>query len=248
VPRSTCRRVRTALAALALVAAAAARAAPIQISWDPELAFDYDRANYEKGLRELVEQGYAMVSAETGLSLERPLQVKVLTGAHYENQFGTQAAWLQGARYSAGAIHVNGGSRFTEGFAGLLVHELTHAVLDHRGTARGLPLWLNEGLAERMSWRRKGVEDLSFAQRTELRRAAAEKQLVPLPAWGQVTFTYLQCYAAALFFERKQGKDVMMQVIRRTLDGEPFERALDHETRWGMEDFHREFVGWVEHL
>ncbi len=143
---------------------------------------------------------------------------------------------------------MNGGSRFTSFFLGILVHEMTHAVLDRDGTARGLPLWLNEGWAERLSWKRQGAEDLTFAQKIELQAEAREHRLTPLPAWGRIRFSYLQCRAAAMFLERAAGRDAMLAVVRRTLQGEPFERALDRETRWTVDDLNRKFVEWVEHL
>lgn len=244
----TMRSTRAVCAGLALLAATGAGAAPLDISWDKDLAFDYDREHYQRELQSIVEQSYSLAAAETGLTLLRPLKVTVLTRARYEQQFGTGAAFTQGARYQRGAIYVNGGSRLNDAFSGVIVHEMTHAFLDHRGTAHRLPLWLNEGLAERLSWKRKGLDELAPNQKMEVQYAGRSGALIPLPAWGKVTFTYLQCYAAALFLEKKVGKDKMMAVVRRTLDGDSFERALDKETRWSTTDLEREFVSWVEHL
>lgn len=241
-------RWRAAVVVLALASPAVSRADAFELVWDKDLAFDYDREHYDREIRQLLDQSYAMVSAELGLSLERPVKVNVLTPARYEAQFGAAAAFRQGARYGQGAIHVNGGSRFTSAFQGLLVHEMTHAVLDHRGTAAGLPLWVNEGLAERLGWKRQGIEDLTFGQKMTLQAEAREHRLTPLPAWGRVTFSYLQCQAAALFFERTAGREKMLAVVRRTLQGEPFEHALDGELRWTIDDLNRKFVEWVEHL
>jgi hypothetical protein len=239
---------KTVFAGIALLAATGAGAAPLEITWDKELAFDHDREHYQRELRSIVEQSYSQASAEMGLTIQQTLKVNVLTRARYEGRFGTGAAFTQGARYHRGAIYVNGGSRLDDGFSGLMVHEMTHAVLDHRGTSHRLPLWLNEGLAERLSWKRRGLEDLAPNQKTEVQYEGRKGTLIPLPTWGNMTFTYLQCYAAALFFEKKVGKDKMLAVVRRTLGGESFERALDQETRWSMADLDREFVSWVEHL
>ncbi len=59
---------------------------------------------------------------------------------------------------------------------------------------------------------------------------------------------YLQFYTAALFVEKKVGKDKLLAVVRRTLQGEPFERALDQEVRWTISDLEREFVAWMDQL
>jgi hypothetical protein len=59
---------------------------------------------------------------------------------------------------------------------------------------------------------------------------------------------YLQFYAAALFIEKKVGKDKLLAVVRRTLQGESFEHALDQEVRWTIRDLEREFAAWVDRL
>lgn len=233
---------------VALASPALPRAAPFELAWDQDLVFDYDREHYDREIRKLLDESYAMVAAYTGLSLERPVKVNILTPARYEARFGAAAAFHQGARYGQGAIHVNGGSRFTSGFLGLLVHEMTHAVLDAHGTADLLPRWLNEGLADLLGWRRQGVDELTFGQKLELQTAAREHRLLPLPSSATVPFPYLRCRAAAMFLEKKAGKDAMLVVVRRTLEGEPFERALDREVRWTSDDLDRKLVEWVEHL
>lgn len=239
---------RALAASVALAAAAGAGAAPVEISWDQDLVFESERERYQRGLGAVVDEAQAYVSAETGLALERPLRVEVLTKARYERRFGTAAYTTQGAHYRDGAIHVNGGSRLDVHFLGTMVHEMTHAVLDHRGTGSRLPVWLNEGLAERLSWKRMGVDDLAPNQREAIRYAGRQRTLVPLPARRPPTLDYLQCRAAVLFLEAKAGREKVLAVVRRTLEGTPYERALDQETRLSPADLDREFVAWVEHL
>jgi len=240
-------RLLAAVAGLAIGTPAAA--AEVEISWDRDLAFEYDRENYQRALSEIVEQARVQVSAELGVTLQRSLRVEVHSPARYEQLFGTAAAFSQGAHYSRGAIHVNGGNRLGGRFAGLMVHEMTHAFLDSWGTGGRLPTWLNEGLAERLAWRRMGLDDLAPNQVLELEAARREGKLVPLPARMHLTaFGYLQCYAAVLFLEKKAGKAKVSAVVRRTLEGEPFERALDRELRWTAGDLEREYAAWVERL
>jgi len=246
----TGRPILLAVAGLAgLASSTLAVAAEIEISWDRDLAFEYDRENYQRTLADLVDQARAQVSAELGVPLQRSLRVEVHSRARYEQHFGTAAAFSQGAHYSSGAIHVNGGNRLGGRFAGLLVHEMTHAFLDSWGTGGRLPTWLNEGLAERLAWRRMGLDDLAPNQVLELESARRQGKLVPLPARAHLSaFGYLQCYAAVLFLEKKAGKAKVSAVVRRTLEGEPFERALDRELRWSVGDVEREYAAWVEHL
>jgi len=229
--------------------AASATAVPVEISWDQEVAFEYDRESYQKALREIVEQSYVLLSAELGLALRQTVHVKIDTRAHFEQQFGTAAAWVEAAHYSREVIYINGGSKLDDRFAGYVVHEMTHALFDYQGTAGRLPTWLNEGVAERFRWKRMGLEDLSPNQIAELKQAHQAGALIPLPRSGPLSqFGYLQCYAAVLFLEKRVGKGPLLSTVRRTLDGQTFERALDREIGWSTTEVEREFASWVEHL
>ncbi|HEY6006392.1 MAG TPA: hypothetical protein VIV57_26165 [Anaeromyxobacter sp.] len=240
--------VAAVLAAVVLVPASGRAGAEVKIAWDPDLAFEWDRKTYERTLRETVQRGFEDASAGLGLAAPPP-SVHVVTRARYEARFGTADAFDQGARYERGAIWVNGGRRLDDRFAGLLVHEMTHAVLDGERTGHLLPTWVNEGLAERLSWKRRGLEDLAPNQVWELKGALGQGRLLPLPARGYLSpFGYLQAYAAVLFLERKLGRERLLAVVRRTLGGEPFERALDAEARLTLPQLERELASWVDHL
>ena len=247
----TTRSTRAILLLLALggPAAAAADPPPPEIAWDRDLAFEHDRENYQRTLAGIVDGAWRLARAEAGLEPRRAVKVRVHSRAGYESAFGSGAAWNFGAHYWRGEIHVNGGNRLDDRFAGGVAHEMVHAVLDHQGTAWRLPTWLNEGLAERVGWKRMGLDDLAPNQVLELQYHGRERALVPLPLHGYLTRAgYLHCYAAVLFVEKKAGRERLLAVVRRTLEGEPFERALDRETRWSMADLEREFADWVAHL
>jgi hypothetical protein len=246
--RST--RTRLALAvAVALPFAPAARAAEIEISWDRDLAQEWDRASYEKTLRQFVEEGLAVSAGWLGIDPSRPIKVNVLTRARYEAQFGSDAAWSRGAHYQGGAIQTNGGARLDGTFAGLLAHELTHAILDHRATGGRLPQWLNEGLAERVAWRRRGIEQLDGVQVNRLETALDQRTLLPLPSGVRLSnFGYLQSFAAILYLESKLGRERLLAVVRRTIEKEPFERALAAEAGMSPRQLDEGFVYWVDHL
>jgi len=243
------RAPRLAIALLLVLAAGPARSAELNLTWEKDLAFEWDRASYEKTRRRMVQASEADVSAWLGWPRSRPLEVRVLTRAHYEAEFGSGAAWNTGARYSRGVIHVNGGARLDGWFAGLLAHELTHALLDDWRSLRRLPLWLNEGLAERLGFRARGQDALDSTQRQQLEVALQQRQLVPLPADGGMTpMRYLQGYAAVLFLEKKVGKDRLLALVRRALMRGTFEEALDAELRWTPRKLEEEFSYWVDHL
>jgi len=246
---SSLKQLLVVAAGLSLVVGRSTRAAsPLVMAWDKDLAFEYDRENYQQMLTDIVQKSHSLVASELGWPLQRPLTINIYTRGRYEKQFGTGAAFTQGARYYRGAIYVNGGNRLDDAFAGLMVHEMTHAFLDYRGTSSELPTWLNEGLAERLSWKRKGLDSLAPNQVMTIQYKRRQGALTPLPAWGQVRMDYLQFYAAALFVEKKVGKDKLLAIVSRTLKGEPFERALDQEVRWTVVDLEREFIAWVDRL
>ncbi len=238
---------RVLAAALTALAAARVSAAEIAISWDPDLAFEWDRARYEQTLRELIRRSEGEVAAWLGFERTRPLVVRVLTRPRYEQAFGSVQAANAGAHYARGAIHVNGGARLDGWFAGMLTHELTHAWLDDLGTGHRLPGWLNEGIAERLGYRTRGQDGLTTGQRQELEVALQERRLVPLGA-AAGRFRYLQGYAAVLFLEQKVGKEALLAVVRRTMRQGTFEQALDAELRWKPKDLDAAFATWVDRL
>lgn len=239
---------RLALVAL-LALSASARAAQVDIAWDPGLAFDFDRGHYEALMQQIASQGYGEASAFVGLARDKPLRLFVYTHEHYEKEFGTSAEISRGAHYFRDAIYVNGGSRLDSHFAGTLAHEMTHALLDYRGTAHALPVWLNEGLAERVSWLHQGLADLANSQATTIKAAREHGSLTPLQARDYLSpFGYLQSWAAVLFMEQKLGRKTLLAVAKKTLDGLPFERALYQETQWTQGELEQAFNDWAEQL
>jgi hypothetical protein len=250
-PAPTCgpRAARALAAALALVASATAAAGETRISWDPDLAFEWDRANYERTIREMVQRSDGEIAAWFGSSRTRALDIRVMTKARYEQTFGSGMAWSVGAHYRGGVVHVNGGARLDGWFAGMLTHEMTHAYLDDLGTGWRLPMWLNEGIATRLGRRTRGEDALSTTERQELEVALQQKTLVPLPAGGGMTpFRYVQSLGAVLFLEQKVGKEAVLGLVRRTMRDGPFEQALDAELRWTPRDVDERFAYWVGHL
>ena len=243
------------LAALLLVAVALPRpGAPalaadegVRVEWDPALAFPHDRAAYEARVQEIARDAERMVAAALGWRLGRRVVVRVETREAFERAFGTEAARVEAAHYGRDVIHLNGGSRLDDRMAGLVVPELVHAFLDSRGDPGRLPTWLNEGLAERLAWQRKGVADLSPTQLAELKQAREAGRLLPLPVDAELSrFGYLQCWAAVLYLERTAGREKVVALVRRTLDGEPFARALAAEAGLSPEELERGFATWVE--
>lgn len=60
---------------LGALMALSARAEPaVVMSWDQDLAFDYDRENHQRLLTDIVQRGYSLVSADLGLTQRPPIR------------------------------------------------------------------------------------------------------------------------------------------------------------------------------
>jgi hypothetical protein len=195
--------------------AGTARAEDLRITWDPELVGRADQGAYERQLTEIVRDARARATAGLGMPLTRPPAIRVHARAGFEREFGRDAAQVDAARFVDDVIHVNGGARLDDRFAGLIVHEMAHAVLHPPGAAGSIPPWLEEGLADRLSWQRRGMDDLAPNQVAELKQAAEQRRLIPLPAVRELSrFDYLRSCAAVLFLERKVGREKVLAVVR----------------------------------
>jgi hypothetical protein len=242
-------RMLLALAGMAIAAVAGGAPVEVQVAWDPDLARPESREDYDRQLRAIVADARARVVAGLGLEPQHSLIVRVHSRAAFEREFGVASAHLDAARFVGDVVHLNGGARLDDRLAGLVVHEMVHAALDARGTAAALPRWLDEGLAERLAWSRKGREEPAPNQVAELRQAREGRRLTPLPRdWNLSPFGYLQSWAAVLFLERQFGRAKVMAVVKATLGGEPFENALRRETGWSIDDLERAFEAWVGRL
>ncbi len=220
-------------------------APPVHIEWDPSLAFERDRKAYGEQLRSIVDACVPRVSKAIGLPLKRALRIKVHTPAAYERIFGRVASQTRSAHYQAGAVHVNGGSRLDGRFSGVLEHEVVHAVLDHAGTSRRVPTWLNEGLGELLRYELLGSRRLEPSQAQEMRRLAPTLRL-PMSQPMRGAQDYLISYAAVRFIDEKWGRAQLLRLVRSTLAKGAFgDRIMDelalHETV-----FRRRFVKWLQ--
>jgi hypothetical protein len=238
--------MRLLLVAAALAAALVGRADEVAVSWDADLAPPADPAAYERQLRGIVSDSRARAASALGMEPGPLLSVRIHSRAGYERLFGTGAARLDAARFAGEVVHVNGGARLDDRFAGVVVHEMVHAALDARGTASALPRWLDEGLAERLSWRRRGLEAPAPSQVAELKQARERRELVPLPRTGELSRqAYLGAWAAVVFLDGRFGRERVMATVRATLGGEAFEKALRKETSLSPEELDAAFEAWV---
>ncbi len=219
----------------------------IRVEWDHSLALEKDRAAYEQRLGSFVRRAYAEVAARVGWRLEGPLRVTVHSPAAYARAFGAHAQATRGAHYQGGVIHVNGGRQLDGSFLGTLQHELTHALVDYRGKARRIPLWLNEGLAEWVAMQRMGQRGLAPSVRQQLAQVTAAAGDIRLPARGPLTpFQYQQAWAAAVFVEEIYGRGALLRLVRSGVDDPvAFDRVLMRVLGDHPDVFRQKLVKWL---
>ena len=172
--------------------------------------------------------------------------MKVHSRAGFEREFGARAADLEAARIAGEVVHVNGGARLDDRLAGPAGPRDDPRDARRPGDRPALPRWLDEGLAERASWSRRGSAPAP-SQVAELRQARERRTLVPLPTAGELSpLQYLTSWAAVVFLEKRFGREKVLAAVRATLGGEPFERALRRETGMSPEEVERAFErGWA---
>ncbi len=102
-------------------------------TWNPELSAGRHRADFEPTLTRHLDDAFAVVTSTLGIRPAHKIRVHVYGRADYAAKFGQAKARRAGAHYRRGRIHINGGARVAGWFIGMLHHEMTHAVLDHRG-------------------------------------------------------------------------------------------------------------------
>ena len=241
--------MRTAWVLALCLTAGSVRAGGLEIAWDEGLAFDFDKAHYQQLLEQIVSRSLDQAEAGTGLKLEHGLKINVYTRVRYEKEFGSEAAHTQGAHYFRGAIYVNGGSQLDLRFGGAMTHEMSHAMLDAKGNGKNFPTWFNEGLAETLNWSQMGLPDLATPQAQELKTARQNGTLVPLLQRGPMNpFRYLQSHGAVLFLKKKYGPEKLLQLIKATAEGAPFEQSLHQATSSSTPEVEKDFGDWVDHL
>lgn len=141
---------------------------------------------------------------------------------------------LEGSKFTVGTaeggsetISVDASGAFAPA-EDVLAHEITHAVLFRAlgPHIRELPLWLNEGIAQRES------EPMSLNQRELLAEAAAEGTLIPLPRLSKhfpkdrIALAYAESASAVDYMVREHGPRSVRILISELADTNSFDKAM----------------------
>ena len=218
----------------------------VDLTWDTALVATHERAQFGPDLDRTLDQAVAHTTQTLGVKLSRAVKAHVYTRVTYKTRFGKARALRTAAHYRAGMIHINGGSTIDDEFAALVTHEMVHALLDHRGRGTHFPAWFNEGLAERARYQVLGQRTGVPARVSELRGALAKQPLAPLPRrLGLSPAQYVVSWAALVYLVQEHGEKNLLEIVRRVIDGEDFERTFAARTRQGSRLFEKRFRAWA---
>jgi hypothetical protein len=170
-----------------------------------------------------------------GVYPQKPIPVVLYTAAQFSD-ITRSPQWAAAAFDGIMRIPVRGASEKAGEFDRVLAHEFTHALI--RGIAtRGLPTWLNEGLASVLE-----SDSLAWAAATT-RQAAAIPSLDALAApfarmsSGDAQIAYATSALAARRLLDEAGGPAIANLLRDLGDGVPFEEAFLHRIGKSLADF-----------
>jgi hypothetical protein len=196
------------------------------------------RADYEGRIVSALDEAQAHTRQVLGETRETPVDVVLYTREEFSTHQGAALARSVAGLYSAGAIRINDAAELNPRTKATLVHEYVHAVVDDLVQAaqggQDVPIWLNEGLAEYVSWRYQGGDKPPLALAQRLRGAAQADRLPRLEQLaGQALITQADpglAYATSAMAVRELmnegGPGRLLALIRKVGQGAVFEEAL----------------------
>jgi len=135
-------------------------------------------SDYATQVLGFLDEARSEVSSSIGVEPLEPLGVVLYGRAAYTRAHAHRFSF-QTIGFFDGRIHVASPAHPTQGLRGLLFHEYTHAVFrEHTGGDR--PYWLNEGFAERIERRSRGIPVSTRSERAALRARIETGAWIPL--------------------------------------------------------------------
>lgn len=181
-----------------------------------------DMMAFESRVEKLLDRTYDFIADRLGHKLEGQTPVVLMTRKEYMAKYAGTRQQGAGGFWDGRQIVVNGGAELNQGFAEVMVHELTHAVVSDIA-GRGTPRWINEGFAENMRLCANGNEGrLSERERAALRQAAkagglpklAELDGMFLEMGPNVGLAYAMSGEAVRLLLDKRGSTEFLDMLR----------------------------------
>jgi len=184
---------------------------------------------------ESLNKAYWRITDVFGVIPQKSIPVVLYTGAQFED-ITRSPKWAAAAYDGTIRVPMAGAGEKGEDLDRVLAHEFTHALIRSLAT-RGLPTWLNEGLA-------------SVLERDSLEWATARMEKVTKPpSLGALSSSFNRlsgsdaqvAYAASALAARRlldeAGGPAIANLLRDLGDGVPFEEAFLHRVQKSLADF-----------
>ncbi len=198
------------------------------------------RAEYEGRVQAALEESRVAARNVMGVARESAVDVILYSKAEFTMHHGPWAAAAIAGFYSGSAIRMNDSAEINAQNMATLVHEYVHAVVDElcQFDTRGLPKWVNEGLAEYVEWQFTGRSRPEGRYHAYLKQLAAQKRLPslasmrddPLIASSDPGMLYSYAAMAMRSYVQRYGMPDLVSLIRDVGKGVPFEKAFGLHT------------------
>jgi tetratricopeptide (TPR) repeat protein len=184
---------------------------------------------------EVLDRAYWRIGQLLGTYPTDPVPVVLYTGEQFRD-ITRSPAWAAGAYDGTIRVPMRGALDNPQELDRVLSHEFTHALVRSLA-ARGVPVWLNEGLATALE-----NGDLDWAEK----RVQETKDPVPLRALqqgfgrftgGQAQLAYATSALAARRLLEEAGGFAIANLLRDLGDGIDFEAAFLHRIQRPFSDF-----------
>lgn len=184
---------------------------------------------------ELLEKAYWRVGGEMGIFPEHIITVVLATRQQFRD-ITRSPDWAAAAFDGRIKIPVSGALRQPEELERILAHEFTHALI-RTVAPRGVPTWLNEGLAVAMEpgGMAASAEDLK-SLKSRLPAARLASGFAGLSG-QEARAAYAQSATAAQALIERQGVPAVVALLRDIARGDPFPAAFEYRMLMSWQDF-----------
>jgi hypothetical protein len=205
------------------------------------------RADYEGRVQAALEEARVAATNFMGVARETPTDVILYSKSEFVLHHGPWAAQNILGFYSQSAIRMNDSAEINPRNQATLVHEYVHAVIDELCSFRtqGLPIWVNEGLAEYTEWQYQGRSRPEGRFDSALRQRASQNNLPKLEtmtnnslvATADPGLSYALSAIAVRTYVQRFGMPDLLGLIRDVGRGTPFEKAFTTHTSTDLTAF-----------
>ena len=190
-------------------------------------------ADYAARVLAFLEAARTEVSASIGVAPLEPLGVVLYGRAAYVREHAHRFSF-QTVGFFDGRIHVASPAHPSDALRGVLFHEYTHAVFREQ-TGGDRPYWLNEGLAEQIERRSRGLATSTRSERSALRANLETGRWIALREIAdgfsglgdaKARDAYLQSVVTVAYIESKTDVAARRRLLERLGEGFSIDQAL----------------------